>query len=173
MMKTILVTGAIGSGKSEVCRYLASKGYPVYDCDSRTKGLYESVPGLKAGIEEALGVPFSGISVIFKDDAKRKTLEGIVYPLVREDFISWRSSLQSDLVFFESALALGNPLFDDLYDGVLLVEADLGTRALRNPKVIERDNLQSFDRTKVDYVINNGSTIAALHRKVNLYLKSL
>ena len=49
-MKTFLVTGPIGSGKSEVCRYLASKGYPVYDCDSRTKGLYESVPGLKSRI---------------------------------------------------------------------------------------------------------------------------
>lgn len=63
-MTTWLVTGAIGSGKSEVCRFLASKGLPVYDCDSRTKMLYSTVPGLKCRIEEALGVPFENLSVI-------------------------------------------------------------------------------------------------------------
>ena len=45
-MRTILVTGGIASGKSEVCAHLQAKGYPVYDCDSRTKGLYATVPGL-------------------------------------------------------------------------------------------------------------------------------
>ena len=64
-MKTILVTGGIASGKSEVCRYLASKGLPVYDSDSRTKALYGSVPGLVERIEAAIGVPFAQIGVIF------------------------------------------------------------------------------------------------------------
>ena len=38
-MKTVLVTGLIGAGKSELCSLLAAKGYPVYDSDSRTKAL--------------------------------------------------------------------------------------------------------------------------------------
>lgn len=34
----IIVTGGIGSGKSEVCRMIASEyGFPVYDADSRVK----------------------------------------------------------------------------------------------------------------------------------------
>ena len=69
LMKTVLVTGGIASGKSEVCRYLSSAGYPVYDSDSRTKALYESVPGLKGRVEEAIGVPFSNVAVIFEDEA--------------------------------------------------------------------------------------------------------
>lgn len=172
-MRTVLVTGAIGSGKSEVCRYLASKGYPVYDSDSRTKALYDKVPWLKSKIEETLGVPFSGISIIFRDDAKREALEALVYPLVVADFNEWRDAQDCGTVFLESALALDKPAFDGLYDEVLLVEADKEKRALRNPKVAERDSLQKFDRSRVDHVIENNSTIGWLHRKVNLYLKSL
>lgn len=172
-MRTVLVTGAIGSGKSEVCRYLASKGFPVYDSDSRTKALYEKVPGLKQKIEEALEVPFSGISIIFRDDRKREALESLVYPLLIEDFTGWRASQDCATVFLESALALDKPAFDGLYDEVLLIEADKERRTLRNPKVAERDSLQSFDRSRADHIIENNSTIGWLHRKINLYLKSL
>ena len=81
-MKTFLVTGPIGSGKSAVCEYLASRGNPVYDCDSRTKMLYSLVPGLKCSIEQALDISWDNISVIFTDEAKRRKLESIVYPLL-------------------------------------------------------------------------------------------
>ena len=70
-MRAILVTGPIGSGKSEVCRYLASLDFPVYDCDSRTKMLYSLVPGLKCSIEERLGIPWSQIGTVFSDPALR------------------------------------------------------------------------------------------------------
>ena len=64
-MRTILVTGPIGSGKSAVCQYLASLGFPVYECDARTKMLYSLVPGLKCSIEERLGLPWSQIGTVF------------------------------------------------------------------------------------------------------------
>ena len=54
-MKTILVTGPIGSGKSAVCRLLASRGVPVYDCDARTKSLYVRRKDLVPRLEAALG----------------------------------------------------------------------------------------------------------------------
>ncbi len=54
-MKKLLITGSIGSGKSEVCRYLRSKAFPVYDCDSRAKALYDENPGLLAAIESLFG----------------------------------------------------------------------------------------------------------------------
>ena len=66
-MRTILVTGPIGSGKSEACRYLASLDFPVYDCDSRTKMLYSLVPGLKCSIEERLSLPWERIGEVFAD----------------------------------------------------------------------------------------------------------
>ena len=166
-MKTFLVTGPIGSGKSEVCRYLASKGYPVYDCDSRTKGLYESVPGLKSRIETALGIDWSEIGIIFSDSGRRETLERIVFPLVADDIRAWKSGLYSRLAFIESAIAADKREFDGLYDGVLLVTADYGLRRGRNPKAAQRDSLQTFDLTGADWVLENDSTIEELHLKTD------
>lgn len=166
-MKTFLVTGPIGSGKSEVCRYLASKGYPVYDCDSRTKGLYESVPGLKSRIETALGIDWSEIGIIFSDSGRRETLERIVFPLVAEDIRAWKSGLDSRLAFIESAIATEKKEFDGLYDGVLLVTADYSLRCGRNPKAAQRDSLQTFDLPGADWVLENDSTIEELHLKTD------
>lgn len=166
-MKTFLVTGPIGSGKSEVCRYLASKGYPVYDCDSRTKGLYESVPGLKSRIETALGIDWNEIGIIFSDSGRRETLERIVFPLVADDIRAWKSGLDSRLAFIESAIATEKREFDGLYDGVLLVTADYGLRRGRNPKAAQRDSLQTFDLSGADWVLENDSTIEELHLKTD------
>ena len=38
-MRTVAVTGGIGSGKSAVCSILAERGIPVYDSDSAAKNL--------------------------------------------------------------------------------------------------------------------------------------
>jgi dephospho-CoA kinase len=99
-MLTILVTGGIGSGKSAVCAFLRERGVPVYDCDSRVKELYLIRKELVPSLEEALGCPLrlpDGTldkarlaSLIFSDPSARETLEGIVYPILREDLESWK-----------------------------------------------------------------------------------
>ena len=173
--RVTLVTGAIASGKSEVCRYLASLGYPVYDSDSRVKALYDTVPGLKSLIERELGIPFNELSLIFRDESLRLRLESIVYPLLHKDFECWCDSCAetdaSKRLFFESAIALDKFQFDDCYDDVLLVRADAGLRLGRNPKVSQRDSLQSFDLSKVNYIIENNTTITNLHALVDKYLR--
>lgn len=172
-MTSWLVTGAIGSGKSEVCRCLASLGYPVYDCDSRTKMLYDIVPGLKCRIEEELGVPFEALPLIFGDSAMREKLESIVYPYVFEDILAWKESLDGRLAFIESAIAMSKPMFDSVYDKVLLVRAGYGSRLARNPKVKERDALQTFDESRADKIIDNNASLEQLHREVDNFLKTI
>jgi dephospho-CoA kinase len=172
LMKTVLVTGGIASGKSEVCRYLSSAGYPVYDSDSRTKALYESVPGLKGRVEEAIGVPFSKVAVIFEDEAKREALEKVVYPEVLKDFTQWREKIAgqagNDVVFFESAIALDKPIFDSLWDEVWLVRAPLEKRLSRNPATAARLGSQKdCDPDRADVIIDNDSSIEDLHRKID------
>lgn len=170
MTTTVLVTGPIGSGKSEVCRYLSSLGWPVYDCDSRTKALYDSVPGLKSRIETALGIEWKDICIIFKDDRRRTLLESIVYPLVVEDIGRWKDGQSSRLLFIESALALDRPQFDSLYDRVLLVTSERSLREGRNPDAAVRGALQYFDLARVDYVIENNSSIEDLKVKTDKIL---
>ncbi|MBR6183228.1 MAG: dephospho-CoA kinase [Bacteroidales bacterium] len=157
-MRTILVTGPIGSGKSEACRYLASLDFPVYECDARTKMLYSVVPGLKCSIEERLSLPWSQIGTVFSDPDKLRTLEEMVYPYVVEDLKAWKAAQKAPLVFVESAIALDKPRFDGLYDTVVLVDAPYEVRVRRNPKAAERDALQSFDPARIDFVVDNGGT---------------
>lgn len=173
-MKTILVTGPIGGGKSTVCRILADAGYPVYDCDSRCKALYDSVPGLVDRIEKELGIPFGELGRIFSDDNLRERLEAIVYPLLVKDIEEWKASLAgSGLAFIESAIALEKPSLSHLWDATLLVTAPADLRHARNPHAAEREALQQFDPQKIDYTIVNDSAPESLHAKVKLYLETL
>lgn len=169
-MKTYLVTGPIGGGKSSVCRHLAARGFRVYDCDSSVKAMYESVPGLKARIEDALGISWDMIGIIFSDEQKRLKLESIVYPLLTEDILKWKKAAGDDAVFIESAIALDKPALDGLYDEVILVRAPYEQRAARNPKAVERDSIQSYDESRVNYTIDNDSTLEELFIKTDKLL---
>jgi len=165
-MRTILVTGPIGSGKSKACRYLSSLDFPVYECDARTKLLYSLVPGLKCSIEERLDLPWERIGEVFADPGKLHTLEEMVYPHVVEDLKAWKSAQTAPLLFVESAIALDKPQFDGLYDAVLLVTAPYELRAQRNPKAAERDALQAYDPVRIDYRLDNDGTLEELYIKI-------
>ena len=172
-MTTVLVTGPIGGGKSTVCRHLESRGWPVYDCDSRCKALYDSVPGLKGRIEQELGIPFTELRRIFEDDALRLKLERLVYPLLAGDLKAWKESLDSPLAFVESAIALDKPAFDGLYDRVLLVTAPETRRIERNPEAARRGRLQSFEESRADWTIRNDGSKEELIELTDKYLQTI
>ena len=174
-MLTVIVTGMIGSGKSAVCALLAKRGIPVYDSDSRTKALYDSVPGLKERIEAELGVPFSSLAkIIFSNSEAREKLEAIVYPLVRADFEAWRDAQKdAPFVVLESAIILSKPIFDGLADAVVAVTASedvrlkrLIGRGLTEEDARRRMASQCIDLSKADVVIHNDGTLQNLSRRV-------
>ena len=172
-MTTVLVTGPIGGGKSTVCKHLQAEGFPVYDCDSRCKALYDNVPGLKGRIESELGIPFTELRRIFEDDALREKLEALVYPLLVEDIEAWKNGLDARTAFIESAIALDKPAFDHLYDSVLLVTAPEEQRRKRNPEAASRGRLQSFDESRADYIIRNDGSKEELKAQTDNYLQSI
>lgn len=174
-MKSILITGGIASGKSTVCRYLALQGWPVYDCDSRCKGLYEVVPGLKADIEHATGIPFEHLGEIFSKPEALQALEDLVYPILLDDIAGWKAGLDSPLCFIESAVALSKPSFDKVYDYVVFVDSDYARRLERNPKVASRAQLQhsSEEISKANYIIENNSTKEDLFAKVDIIIQQI
>lgn len=173
-MIKVLVTGLIASGKSALCALLSKEGWPVYDSDSRTKGLYDSVPGLKDEIERRLGLPFSELGVIFTDSARRETLEEIVYPLVKQDFYEFCESLPDGTaaVFFESAVAADKLQFQGEFDYVVVVRSEESLRMSRNPKASLRSGLQS-EPAHADYVIENNGAVESLEEKARDLLKYL
>lgn len=164
-MKTVAVTGGIGSGKSTVCSLLSDRGIPVYEADAAAKRLYAKDDTLLDSIEEAFGcgirLPGGSLdtrklsSLAFSSPDRLRTLESIVHPAVFKDFIRWKAlqttkfddySGQSESFFdkdpfcvIESAIILGKPEFLSLVDKVVMVDAPLATRLRR---ACERDGVE-------------------------------
>jgi len=185
-MKTVFVTGGIGSGKSTVCAILRERGVPVYDSDGETKSLYDRRPSLVDRLEACFGVPLRDgegrldrrrlAGIIFSGEERRLQLESIVYPAVREDFLQWREAhADAPFVVLESAVILSAPGFGDLADFVVLVQAD---PALRLSRAVRRDasdpaqvrsrmDAQApVDPDGVDAVIRNDGTLEELRARV-------
>ncbi len=155
-MKTISVTGGIGSGKSAVCAILRERGIPVYDTDAAAKNLYSRDDSLLDAIEEAFGcgvrqsdglVDSSKLaSIAFSSKEKLRTLERIVHPAVLRDFLGWNAMQSARFegqggspVFFgkepfcvmESAIILDKPEFLSAVNKVVMVDAPLSQRLER------------------------------------------
>ncbi|MBO4595549.1 MAG: dephospho-CoA kinase [Bacteroidales bacterium] len=173
-MKTVLVTGGIASGKSAVCARLRALGLPVYDCDSRTKALYDEIPDLKARIEKAIGLPFAEVGIIFSDAAKREALEAVVFPEVLADIRRWKAGLgDASVAFIESAIAASKPVFDGEWDEIWRVDAPMAMRIARNPRTAERAAAQDPASVKADLIIENDGSLEELNSKIDNILKSI
>lgn len=189
MMKVVVVTGGIGSGKTSVCRLLAEKyGIPVYEADRRAKELYAESPSMLDRMESVLEVslrddsgefvPARLADVIFNDADALGMVEDMLFPVMKEDFASWAKGYET--VAFESATILEKPQFDSFGDIVLLVDAPVPLRLARamerdcvdEAEVISRMEAQPLMNflseggriSRVDHVLMNDSSLEKLDR---------
>jgi dephospho-CoA kinase len=88
------IAGGVGSGKSAVARILAELGFVVSDSDAgaravlgRAEVVEELVEAFGPGVLDADGRPDRRAiaDAVFGDDAKRRTLEGIIHPRLHEE----------------------------------------------------------------------------------------
>ena len=187
-MKTVILTGGIGSGKSAVCACLKARGVPVYDSDSRTKSLYDRDPALVGRLESVLGFGLRTADgrldrrrlagLIFSDPARKAAVEAAVHPAVLADFRRWKRWQRPKgwtygpvpFVVLESAIILSCPVFDGIGDRTVLVDADEEVRLRRavardgsDPEdVLRRIRQQHFDLSRVDAVLRNDASLEAL-----------
>ena len=187
-MKTVILTGGMGSGKSAVCAVLKARGVPVYDSDSRTKSLYDRDPALVGALEAALGTGLRAAdgrldraklaSLIFQDPALKAAVEAIVHPAVLADFCRWKRWHRPKgwtygpvpFVVLESAIILSCPVFDGVGDRTVLVDASEEVRLARAvardgsapEAVLRRIRQQRFDLSRVDAVISNDGSLEDL-----------
>lgn len=150
-MRALAVTGGIGSGKSFVVQMFAAMGVPVYDADSRTKGLYASDPELLSRLQDILGDELlqDGVldrrymaSRIFSDRRLLLDVEAEVFPRVIDDFRKWKDNTERmravechssvpGFVILESAVYLEKPLLAGTADRVLTVVCPQDVRVER------------------------------------------
>lgn len=142
-MEVLVITGGIGSGKTEVCRILQEiYGCGVYNADERVKMLYDVHPTLLDDIEKLVAEPLrdgegkfvpSRLSArIFRDRSLLRQVEALVFPALVEDFETWAQQYSDTrFVVFESATVLEKPEFKGFGDKVVLVDSLVDTRLER------------------------------------------
>jgi dephospho-CoA kinase len=166
-MKSIGITGGIGSGKSIVCKTLECLGYPVFHSDTEAKknmlenlDLISSIVGAfgkEAYTDKQLNRTFLANLIFNKHDLKEK-LNALVHPTVFQSFEKWKSQQNSTHVFNESALLFETGSYTR-FDEIWLVTADLETRIKRvmkrddisREKVLERIENQMKDEDKMKF----------------------
>lgn len=199
-MKILVITGGIGSGKSEVCRILAQKGLTVqYNADAKVKELYDTVPGLLKSIEDRLGyslrdeagkfVPRCLAQRIFVDRQALETVESLIFPALMEDFLAFAGNSGSPFVVFESATILEKPQFDGFGDKVILVDAPVSMRMERayrrdgadreavKARMANQKKMNALSEgatdPRIDAVIVNDGSIAILEQKIEIMMSDL
>lgn len=151
-MKTIGITGGIGTGKSFVCGIFRELGYAVYDSDSRAKALMVEHPGIRNGLVQAFGPEAYDAAgnlnrsfiakAVFGNEAMLAKLNGLVHPAVARDTLKWQQQLQSSSYAKLFALKEAAILFESGanrgLDGVIVVTAPPEVRIAR---VMQRDGI--------------------------------
>lgn len=194
MYKIIGLTGGIASGKTTVSDYLKERGYTVLDADAYSrKTTAKNGPAIPA-IKQAFGHDIVNTggeldrkklgSIIFNDADKRRQLNEIVHPLIREMMNSDEQKfIEEGHVFLDIPLLFENGL-NERCDFVVTVFVDRDTQlkrlTARNKLSIEeaeaRINSQMPLAEKVrmsEYRLDNNGNLEALYKQIDQFIEEL
>uniref|UniRef100_UPI00404A5988 dephospho-CoA kinase n=1 Tax=Flavobacterium sp. TaxID=239 RepID=UPI00404A5988 len=147
MTKIIGLTGGIGSGKSTVASYIASKGVPVYIADDEAKKIMER-EDIKQKIQNlfAESILNSDNSLnrkkiaefVFNNPNKLQELNAIVHPEVQLHFTNWVKSHENYPFIVKEVAILFETGGNKSCDKVILITAP---EEVRINRAMSRDNL--------------------------------
>ena len=192
MTRIIGLTGGIGSGKSTVANYIASKGIPVYIADEEAKKIMERID-VKSSIQSLFKESILNTDntlnrnkiaeLVFSNPEKLKQLNAIVHPEVKNHFINWmKEHKDASFIIKEVAILFETGGHKDC-DKVILITAP---EEVRIERAMKRDNsskesvlariknqLPEADKIKLsDFVVENTNLETTL-LKIDEILKIL
>lgn len=145
MTKIIGLTGGIGTGKTTVANYFASKGVPVYIADEAAKAIMntkEVIQQVQALFAENVILENGQLNrnyireLVFTDKDKLAQLNTIIHPKVTLDFENWLKQNKNAPFVIKEVAILFETNGQNYCDATILVTAPLETRIQR---VIKRD----------------------------------
>jgi dephospho-CoA kinase len=175
MTKIIGLTGGIGSGKSTVASYIASKGIPVYIADEEAKRIMEQpevVLEVQQLFDEKIVLENNQLNrakiaeIVFENPQKLQELNAVIHPKVKQHFTNWLKQ-HKDFPFIVKEVAI---LFetggDASCDKIILVTAP---EEVRIQRVMQRDKTERINvknriknqlsdkekKAKSDFIIDN------------------
>lgn len=189
------LAGGVGSGKSAVAAILGELGFVVSDSDTGARAVLERadvieelVQAFGDGVLNDKGKPDRKAiaDAVFGDDAKRKTLEGIIHPRLHDERAELVRAARAQNA---AGVVIDAPLLfeagvDSECDAVIFVETP---REVRLKRVVEgrgwseaelarREAAQmplSEKRDRSDAVVSNEGDLAALRAQVMSALEAI
>jgi len=187
------LTGGIGSGKSTVAELLEEYGVPVVSADELSRVVVApGSEGLRLVVEK-FGAEILGddggldrrkmASVVFRDPERRRELEAILHPRIRDRFEQVLDALEKaghEVAVYEVPLLFERNLQGDM-KAVILVTAPMDVRVAR---VRARDDVTETEvrariaaqmdedqkRRRADYIIENNGSLDDVRREVEFLM---
>ncbi|MFO7616912.1 MAG: dephospho-CoA kinase [Bacteroidales bacterium] len=188
-MKSIGLTGGIGSGKTLVSRIFKILGIPVYEADPAARALMETHPLIREKLTSWFGDPvYLGDRLnrtvlaghLFSNPGALEQVNSLVHPLVVQDYIQWVNTQSGKpYVLHEAAILFETGIYHKL-DATILVTAPEHLRIERvmerdrttRDKVVERLTNQWPDSRKeqlADFIIRNDGHTAILPQVLDIH----
>lgn len=174
------LTGGIGGGKSEALRAFRRHGAETHSSDEAVRGLYARDDVRRAvaahfgpGVIGPDGAPDRAAigRIVFADAAELRWLEGLLLPLLAEEFAAWRdrAARAGARLLVHEAPTLFEVGVQDRYDVVVTVTAPAAVRERRRPGARRQMAHQLPEEEKAarsDYVYENTGSLEDLDRFV-------
>ena len=185
------ITGNIASGKTAVENFLRQKGFNVIDTDKVAHDLLGN-EALKSVIDAfGTGILADGkpdrnklAEIVFNDTEKRKVLENIIHPLVKEKILSFFEENKSEKAVFVAVPLLFEAGMENIFDKIILVVADdelrlerlMARNGLERNEALRRikSQMSQFEKfEKSDYVFHNNGEIDNLKNQVDDFCRKI
>ncbi|MBK90660.1 MAG: dephospho-CoA kinase [Chloroflexi bacterium] len=167
-MKSLGITGNIGSGKSTVLKFLKEMGNTTYDLDEIAKNFYTTDTNIKNKVLEIFPHVKSKDDeidtnklgqTVFNNPEKLKILQEIIWPAV-EKYIFNKIENTSKLIIFEGALII-EAGWHKLFDFIWIVDSKVELSKIR---VLKNRNLSE---NHFETILNYQNDINEMVKKLN------
>ena len=192
-MLRVGITGGIGSGKTALTDWLAGKGIVIVDADLASRTIV--APGQPAlrEIVDTFGSEYlqhdgqldraALRTLVFSDEEKRRQLERITHPRIREELARQMDSADSTYVVLSSPLLLESGQ-STMVDLSVVVDVPEDTQIQRtmardhnSRELVEGIMAAQLDRdirlSRADIVIDNSGSLEALHERGEILHQTL
>lgn len=192
-MLRVGITGGIGSGKTALTDWLAGQGITVVDADLAARAVVAPGQPALAEIVATFGKDYlqpdgrldrgAMRQLVFEDTEKRKALEAITHPRIREELKRQLDTADSVYVVLSSPLLLESGQ-SELVDLSVVVDVPEATQIERTMQrdgndraLVEGIMAAQLDRetrkNRADIIIDNSASLSALHEKAEILHQTL
>ena len=181
-MLKVGISGKIASGKSEVENILQKLNYKVFDLDILVHKLFDEDENIKEKIKNKFNTLDRKeiASIVFSNENKKKALEDILYPKLKEIILNIFDENKNEEIIFISGALLFKSGFYKLFDKTIFINAD---DKIRLERLMKRNNLDKNiaqkrlnlqdDGSLADFIIENNGDIEKLNKNISDIIKTL